>query len=132
MVQNIIFILVIVFLIAGAFFWMWKLSKWLVIPIQIILFILLISVVVKVFVNKDNVQKLNEELKKSGVAEVEEKAVTGAVDALNKRYNNGNTTTQTPAPSQEVQKAAPAAEKAQTPAGKPAEKSGNVNFVDML
>ena len=127
MVQNIIFIVVIVVLMACACIGMWKLSKWLVIPIQIILFVLLISVVIKVFVNKENAQKLNEELKKSGVAEVEQGAVSGAFDAL-KRNDTGNTAQQAPAPAKEAQPAAPAAEKTQ----KPAQNSGNVSFVDML
>ena len=131
MVQNIIFIVVIVVLMACACIGMWKLSKWMVIPIQIILFVLLISVVVRVFMNKENAQKLNEELKKSGIAEVEKKAVSGAVDALNNRMTNDEKTAQAPAaaPAKEVKQTAPAAEKTQKPAAK---STGEVNFVDML
>ena len=82
MTQSIILALVIIFLMAGAFFWMWKLSKWLIIPIQIILFALLVSVVIKVFVTKDNAERLNQELEKSGISEIEQKVVSGAIGAL--------------------------------------------------
>ena len=139
MVQNIVFALVIIFLMAGAFFWMWKLSKWLVIPIQIILFVLLITVVIKVFVNKDNAERLNNELAKSGIAEVEKRAVSGAVRALTKNNSNEETIAKSTPTSQPViqqenadsaikkeQQASPAAEKKQPT------KSGEVNFVDML
>ena len=125
MVQNIIFIVMIVVLMVSACIGMWKLSKWLVIPIQIILFVLLISVVIKVFVNKENAEKLNEEIKKSGIAEVEKKVIPGTVGALQDRNTNENTAqAPTPAPAPTT----PATVKTQ----KPTTQSGEVNFVDML
>lgn len=131
MTQNIIFALVIIFLMAGAFFWMWKLSRWLLIPIQIILFILLVTVVVKVFVTKDNAERLNAELEKSGIAEVESAAISGAVNALKKNTDRGTSAeakpTETAAPA--VQ-SVPETKKEQAPA--PAAKSKEVNFINML
>ena len=123
MLQTIILSLVIIFLLAGSFFWMWKLSKWLIIPIQIILFILLATVVIKVFVTKENADKLNKELEKSGIVEVEKRAVTGAVDAL--KNNAGN---DEKAAAQLVEQPAPSV-------GKKDAKSANdetPNFIDML
>ena len=79
---NIVFILVVLFLIIGVFVAMWKLSKWLVVPIQIILFILLITMAFKVFVTKENVEMLNKELGNSKIVQVETKALSGALDAF--------------------------------------------------
>ena len=112
---------------------MWKLSKWLLIPIQIILFALLVTVVVKVFVTKDNADRLNAELEKSGIAEVEKAAVTGAVNALKKNKEGKAAANEAkPAAPQEANaaqsKPAPEAAKKQPSA----EKSGETNFVDLL
>lgn len=82
MAVNIIFALVIIALIAGVFYWLWKLSKWLVIPIQIILFITLVFIVFKVFVNKENAEKLHKELKNSGIVEVEKKIISQTTNTL--------------------------------------------------
>ena len=131
MLQTIILSLVIIFLLAGSFFWMWKLSKWLIIPIQIILFILLATVVIKVFVTKENADKLNKELEKSGIVEVEKRAVTGAVDALKNNAGNDEKAAAQPAetkPAAQEAKPAPAPEKKES---KPAQKS-ETTFVDML
>ena len=142
MVQNIIFALMIIFLMAGAFFWMWKLSKWLVIPIQIILFILLMVVVVKVFVNKDNAARLHSELEKSGIAEVEKKSVSNAVSMIKnnvekqpaasapvyEQKNNPQPAVPTPAPvSEKKPNQQPASPTKTTPT-----KNTELNFVDML
>ena len=142
MITNIIFALLIIFLMAGAFFWMWKLSKWLVIPIQIILFALLIVVVVKVFATKENADRLHDELEKSGIAEVEKQAVSGAVNALKKNYGKDssaeNTSAETASDTGTDTAAAPetAEAKPQTQdAGKsttPAADSKPINFVEML
>lgn len=141
MLQNIILVLVIIFLIAGAFFWMWKLSKWLVIPIQIILFVLLISVVVKVFVNKDNAKRLGNELTNTRIAEEGKKTVSGAFSALTKDNSgeeivaNSMPTSQTviqqknaDSETKEKLQISPAADKKQ----KQPAKSEGVNFIDML
>ena len=146
MAQNIIFALVIIFLIAGAFFWMWKLSKWLVIPIQIILFVLLIIVVIKVFVTKDNAERLNQELNKSGIAEIEQKIISGTVDTLKDRHGKNSSDTakvQPQSPRTEHEKATP--QKSDVPENKPQQtapavenkktESGinkELNFVDMF
>ena len=82
MLQNIVLVSVIVFLMAGVFWGMWKLSKWLLIPIQIILFLLLVFTVVRIFMTKENAEKLNAELKNSGIIELESKAVNQACSAL--------------------------------------------------
>ena len=141
MTQNIIFALVIIFLMAGAFFWMWKLSKWLVIPIQIILFALLITVIIKVFISKDNAERLNNELAKTGIAEVEKRAVSGAVNALTQNNSNEEPVEKSKPISQTdiQQENANSATKEDLqissdvePQQKQPAKSEKINFVDML
>ena len=84
MVTNIIFALVVIALIAGVFYWLWKLSKWLVIPIQIILFITLVVIVIKVFVNKENAEKLHKEITNSGIVEVENRVIKETTNSFKK------------------------------------------------
>ena len=121
MASYIIFASVIVFLMAGTFFWMWKLSRYLVIPIQVTLFILLIIVVVKVFVNKDNAAKLNKEISQSGIPELETKVVSASMETLKNTARKDNSV-QPPASSS-------APEKKTVPAKTV---SGNDNFVELL
>ena len=92
---NIVFLLVVLFLIIGVFVAMWKLSKWLVVPIQIILFILLITMAFKVFVTKENVELLNKELGNSKIVQVETKALAGALDAFTSDKKDDNASDKT-------------------------------------
>ena len=143
MLQNIIFALIIIFLMAGAFFWMWKLSKWLVIPIQIILFSLLMIVIFKVFVTRDNAEKLNSELEKSGIAKVEEAAVTGTLNAV-KSSSEAKTPDEKPGNEKNTAKVVqvnePANNITKQPAAEPkpvqqqaaAEQPEKVNLIDLL
>ncbi len=125
MATNIIFALVIIFLMAGSFVWMWKLSRFLVIPIQVVLFILLVIVVVRVFVNKENADKLKGEITKSNIPEIEKTIVSVSGDALtDAAANNGNGTRQSPRTKPTVRE-----EKPKTP---PAKNDTNNNFVDLL
>lgn len=64
-------VLVIVMLVSGVLFYMWKLSKWLVLPIQLILFSLLIIVVFRVFVNQKNIENLHDEIANAGISDLE-------------------------------------------------------------
>lgn len=50
--------LVVLALIIGVFRVMWKVSRWLVFPIQVILFIVLIVIVVKITATPDNVDRV--------------------------------------------------------------------------
>ena len=116
MLLNIIFAVMIIFLMVAVFIGMWKLGKWMVIPIQIILFALLIFVVFKVFATRENAEKLHAELEKSGIAEVEKGAVSGAINALKKTKEKNNP------PAAETEKEASAADTAEKPAEVPTEK----------
>lgn len=122
MATYIIFVLVIIFLMAGSFFWMWKLSKYLVIPIQIALFILLIIVVVKVFATRENADKLKGEIEQSGIAKLESSMVSASSNAVRSSVKSNDVAR--PTASDSVGKTAPATD------AKPA--GGNGNFVDML
>ena len=124
---NIVFILVVLFLIIGVFVAMWKLSKWLVVPIQIILFILLITMAFKVFVTKENVEMLNKELGNSKIVQVETKALAGALDAFtsDKKDENGaetkddaKTAAETEKPSASAEESKPAAEQQENASAK--------------
>ncbi len=125
MAINIIFALVLIFLMAGTFFWMWKLSKFLVIPIQLTLFILLVIVVVRVFVNKENADKLKGEITKSNIPEIEKKIVSVSGDALRNAAANKDSGTQ---PSPQAQPTV----SGQTSQSSPAKTGTNNNFVDLL
>ena len=74
--------LVIIMLAAGAFSFMWKLSRWLVIPMQILLFIILLTVVIKVFCTKENIEKLHTEISGSAVPAIEEKVMDTAMNEI--------------------------------------------------
>lgn len=52
--------LVILALIIGLFRLMWKISGWLVFPIQVILFIVLVVIVVKITATEENVNRVKE------------------------------------------------------------------------
>lgn len=82
MVQNIIGILVIIFLMAGVCWGMWKLSKWLVIPIQIVLFILLVTMIFRIFATSDNAKLINDEVEKSGIVKFEKQTFSNAAESL--------------------------------------------------
>ena len=83
--MYIIYALIVLFLIAGVFWAMWKLSNLLLLPIQIILFAILVFLVFKVFFTKENAEILHKELEKSGVVQVEKRAISGGGDALTQR-----------------------------------------------
>ena len=139
MLLNIIFAVMIIFLMVAVFIGMWKLGKWMVIPIQIILFALLIFVVFKVFATRENAEKLHAELEKSGIAEVEKGAVSGAINALKKTKEKNNppaADTEKEAPAADTEKEASAADTAEKPAEvpteKPADKPANRDFLQYL
>ena len=110
---------------AGTFFWMWKLSKFLVIPIQLTLFILLVIVIVRVFVNKENADKLKSEITKSNIPEIEKKIVSVSGGALRDAAANKDNGTQ---PSPQTQPAV----RQEKPETSPAKTGANNNFVDLL
>ena len=117
MATYIILALVIVFLMAGCLFFTWKLSKFLVLPIQLVLFVLLVIVIFKVFATKENAEKLKTELDRSGIPKLEEKVVGISADAVK------DAAKQNDAP-------APAAQG--TKVEQPKKTGGNTNFVDLL
>lgn len=121
--SHFITILIIVLLMIAVFCFMWRLSKLLVLPLQLVLFILLIVVVTRVFVNKENAEKLHEEVSKSKIPEIEKKVfdLTGssAADAVNV-YKDDDA------------KEEPAPQPSKAAAPKANSNSGEINFVDML
>lgn len=65
-ITAVIIIISMIFLLKA----MWKTAKVLIIPIQIILFLLLCFVCFKIFFSKENVKKLNQAVKDSEIAEI--------------------------------------------------------------
>lgn len=88
MLLDIIVVLVIIFLMVGVCWSMWKLSKWLVIPIQIVLFILLLIAVVRIVFTPDNAERIKEAVRQSGVVELEQKSISGAAETFKKDTKN--------------------------------------------
>ena len=137
MLQNIVLVSVIVFLTAGVFWGMWKLSKWLMIPIQIILVLLLVCIVVRIFMTKENAERLNAELKNSGIIELESKAVNQACGALSTNLK-GKTEEKTPHTQAADSRPAPPAVKKQednkkvSPAPAAKQEKEEENFADLL
>ncbi len=78
----VISVLIAVALAASVFHSMWSLSKKLVIPMQICLFILLVLMLFKTFGTKENFDRLNEQVGKSGIVTLEEKAVVDSVKTV--------------------------------------------------
>ena len=140
MAAYIIFALVIVFLMAGSFFWMWKLSRYLVIPIQVALFILLIIVVVKVFATRENADKLKNEIDRSSLPKLETTILSVSSDAIRDSIkSNGDARPASIAPTSEDKVPAaravpsPGSTSAATKKAEPAKSAGaSDNFVDFL
>ena len=100
----VISIFIAVALAASVFHSMWSLSKKLVIPIQICLFILLVIMLFKTFGTKENFDRLNDQVQKSGIANIEEKAVVDSVKAVGGaiKSDSDNNTVEQPKPQKVV------------------------------
>lgn len=93
-ITGIVLLAVFCALIAG----MWKASKYLVIPTQILIFIALIFIVIKVFFTSDNVRAFNREIKKSGIVESQITAAKNIVTAPRAEDGSASEKTDEPAP----------------------------------
>ena len=82
MLTWIITFLIIISLVFSLCHSMWHLSKRLVIPMQICLFILLLLLLVKTFATKDNLKRVHEEVEKSGIPKFEEKAIKDSIKGV--------------------------------------------------
>lgn len=87
-VTGIVLVAVLAALISG----MWKASKYLVIPTQILIFLALIFIVVKVFFNWNNVKTLNSEIEKSGIVDSQKTAAQSIVDNAKNSMSDGGQT----------------------------------------
>ena len=100
-------------------------------------------VIFKVFVTRDNAEKLNSELEKSGIAKVEEAAVTGTLNAV-KSSSEAKTPDEKPGNEKNTAKVVqvnePANNSTKHPAAEPkpvqqqaaAEQPEKVNLIDLL
>ena len=61
---------------------LWNLSKWLVIPIKIVLFILLVTMIFRIFATSDNAKLINDEVEKSGIVKFEKQTFSNAAESL--------------------------------------------------
>ena len=85
MLPYIITILIIVAISGSLISGIWKVSHYLVYPIQIILFLILIGVCVKAFFKWENAENLHKEVEKSGVAEVQQKILETGISEARKK-----------------------------------------------
>ena len=140
MATYIIFGLVIVFLMAGSFVWMWKLSRYLVIPIQVTLFVLLILVVVKVFATRENADKLKGEIDRSNLPKLETTIISVSSDAIRDSIkSNGDARPASVAPASAEKASAARSVPSPGPASAATQKAGTAktagasdNLVDFL
>ena len=84
MLLNIIYALVIIFLIVCTLRWLWEISKLLLAIIQLILFVILILIVVRIFVNWDNTDQHSHGFDKSGIVQFEDSSFSRAADTVKK------------------------------------------------
>ena len=81
-ISYLITALVIFSLIGSVVYAMWKCAKRIAFILSIFLFIILVAVVVKVFFNKENVEKLHANISASGIDQIAENAAAKSVDAV--------------------------------------------------
>ena len=155
-ISYLITALVVFSLIGSVVYAMWKCAKRIAFILSIFLFIILVAVVVKVFFNKENVEKLHANISASGIDQIAENAAAKSVDAVKSSWSQQveNAPAVKPAPAETTPasvadaapvKAAPAVKPAPAPvvkaapAVKPAEKvekkpAGKLedNLIDLL
>ena len=75
MLPYIITILILVAISGSLISGVWKVSRYLVYPMQIIIFLLLIGVCVKAFFKWENIESLHKGVEESGVVEIQQKVL---------------------------------------------------------
>lgn len=108
-ITAIVIIVAMVFLVKA----MWKTSKILVIPIQIILFGVLCFACFKIFFSKENVKQLNNAIENSGISEMNQALLEKGGDAIAKTVNGESS-----APAENAPVNTPVAEDAEKVAAK--------------
>ena len=88
-ISYLITALVVFSLIGSVVYAMWKCAKRIAFILSIFLFIILVAVVVKVFFNKENVEKLHANISASGIDQIAENAAAKSVDAVKRRVRAG-------------------------------------------
>lgn len=63
-------------LVLGALRLIWKISRWLLLPVQILLFLILVAVAVKLLATKENVQRIDKTVREH-IPEAEKTAISG-------------------------------------------------------
>ena len=84
MLLNILYAFAIIFLIVCTLRWLWEISKLLLVIIQLILFIILIFIVVRIFVNWDNTDQQDHDWDKSGMVQLEDTSFSEAANTIKK------------------------------------------------
>jgi len=84
MLPYIITILIVISLSVSLITGAWRVSRYLVIPMQVVLFIILIGVCIKVFFKSENFDSLHKGVKESGVAELQQKVLKTTVSEAQK------------------------------------------------
>ena len=86
-ISYLITALVVFSLIGSVVYAMWKCAKRIAFILSIFLFIILVAVVVKVFFNKENVEKLHANISASGIDQIAENAAAKSVDAVKSSWS---------------------------------------------
>ncbi len=90
----VITVLIVIALSAALVAGLWKVSKWLLIPIQCILFAVLLWICIKTFYDSDIFHSLHKSVKESGIAELEKETISTAAREAEKTFTPSKTESQ--------------------------------------